>query len=168
MQPKVMTPPKETALERFLRYAMIDTQAAEGQTSVPSTRKQLDLANLLFKELQQLGAEDVRLSDSGIVYAAVPGNHGDNSKVPVIGFIAHMDTSPAVSGEHVNVIIHGDYQGGDIVLPQDPTQVITVADNPALTDLPPSPADPVPILAQRGVSNVWRRHGSYSNAKRCG
>jgi tripeptide aminopeptidase len=135
MQPKVMTPPKETALERFLRYATIDTQAAEGQTSVPSTEKQLDLANLLIKELQQLGAEDVRLSDSGIVYAAVPGNHGDNSKVPVIGFIAHMDTSPAVSGEHVNVIIHRDYQGGDIVLPQDPTQVITVADNPALTDL---------------------------------
>jgi tripeptide aminopeptidase len=135
MQSKVMKPPKETAVERFLRYAKIDTQAAEGQTSVPSTKKQLDLANVLLAELGQLGAEDVRLSDSGIVYAAVPGNLGDLSKVPVIGFIAHLDTSPAVSGENVNVIIHRDYQGGDIVLPQDPTQVITVADNPTLTDL---------------------------------
>ena len=131
----MITPPTETAVERFLRYAPIDTQAAEGQTTVPSTKKQLDLANLLVEELQQLGAEDVRLSESGIVYAAVPGNLDDNSKVPVIGFIAHLDTSPAVSGEHVNVIIHRDYQGGDIALPQDPAQVITVADNPGLTDL---------------------------------
>jgi tripeptide aminopeptidase len=131
----LVQPPKESALDRFLRYVAIDTQSAEGQATVPSTKKQLVLARLLVKELRQLGTEDVRLSDSGIVYATMPGNLADNSKVPVIGFIAHVDTSPAVSGEHVNVIIHRDYQGGDIVLPQDPTQVITVADNPALTDL---------------------------------
>jgi tripeptide aminopeptidase len=135
MPPKLILPPKETAIARFLRYATIDTQAAEGQASVPSTRKQLDLANLLLKELRQLGAQNVRLSESGIVYAAVPGNLEDNSKAPVIGFIAHLDTSPAVSGEDVTVIIHRDYQGGDIVLPKDTTQVITVADNPVLTDL---------------------------------
>jgi tripeptide aminopeptidase len=135
MESKDRIPPKETALERFLRYAPIDTQSAEGEASVPSTRKQLDLANLLVNELRELGARDVRLGDSGIVYAAVPGNLPADAKVPVIGLIAHMDTSPAVSGEHVNVIIHHDYRGGDIVLPQDPTQVITVADNPALAGL---------------------------------
>jgi tripeptide aminopeptidase len=127
--------PKETALDRFLRYAKIDTQSAEDQETVPSTKKQLNLANLLVKELQEIGAENVRLSEFGIVYAMVPGNLADNSKVPVIGFISHMDTSPAVSGENVNVIIHKNYQGGDIVLLKDPAQVITVARNPVLKDL---------------------------------
>jgi tripeptide aminopeptidase len=134
-QAQAVKPPKEAALDRFLRYARIDTQSAEDQETVPSTKKQLNLANLLVKELQQIGAENVRLSEFGIVYATVPGNLADNSKVPVIGFISHMDTSPAVSGENVNVIIHKNYQGGDIVLPKDPTQVISVAKNPVLKDL---------------------------------
>ncbi|HEY3580507.1 MAG TPA: peptidase T [Pyrinomonadaceae bacterium] len=127
--------PTETALDRFLRYAKIDTQSQEDQTTTPSTRKQLNLANLLAKELTALGAQNVRVSEFGIVYALVPGNLPDNSKVPVIGFISHMDTSPAVSGENVNPIIHKNYQGGDIVLPKDPTQVITVAKNPYLKEL---------------------------------
>jgi tripeptide aminopeptidase len=130
-----LKPPTETALDRFLRYVKIDTQSQEDQTTVPSTRKQLNLANLLAKELTALGAENVRVSEFGIVYATVPGNLPDNAKVPVIGFIAHMDTSPAVSGENVNPIIHKNYQGGDIVLPKDPTQVITVAKNPLLKTL---------------------------------
>ncbi|MEK6280612.1 MAG: peptidase T [Acidobacteriota bacterium] len=128
-------PPKETAMDRFLRYVKIDTQSAEDQTTVPSTRKQLNLANLLAKELKELGAENVRVSEFGIVYATVPGNLPDNSKAPVIGLIAHMDTSPAVSGENVNVVIHKNYQGGDIVLPKDPTQVITAAKTPVLKEL---------------------------------
>ena len=132
---QAVKPPKEAALDRFLRYAKIDTQSAEDQTTVPSTKKQLNLANLLVKELQELGAENVRLSEFGIVYASVAGNLTDNSKVPVIGFISHMDTSPAVSGQNVNVIIHKNYQGGDIVLPKDSTQVITVARNPVLKEL---------------------------------
>jgi tripeptide aminopeptidase len=127
--------PTESALDRFLRYVKIDTQSQEDQTTVPSTRKQLNLANLLAKELTALGAQNVRVSEFGIVYATVPGNLADNSKVPVIGFIAHMDTSPAVSGENVNPIIHKNYQGGDIVLPNDKTQVITVAKNPVLKGL---------------------------------
>ena len=131
-QPKV---PTESALDRFLRYVKIDTQSQEDQTTVPSTRKQLNLANLLAKELMVLGAQNVRVSEFGIVYAMVPGNLADNSKVPVIGFIAHMDTSPAVSGENVNPIIHKNYQGGDIVLPNDKTQVITVEKNPVLKKL---------------------------------
>ena len=130
-----LKPPSETALDRFLRYVKIDTQSQEDQTTTPSTRKQLNLANLLAKELTALGAQNVRVSEFGIVYATIPGNLPDNSKVPVIGFIAHMDTSPAVSGENVNPIFHKNYQGGDIVLPKDTTQVITPAKNPELKTL---------------------------------
>jgi tripeptide aminopeptidase len=130
-----LKPLTETALDRFLRYVKIDTQSQEDQTTTPSTRKQLNLANLLAKELTALGAQNVRVSEFGIVYATVPGNLPDNSKVPVIGFIAHMDTSPAVSGENVNPIFHKNYQGGDIILPKDQTQVITPAKNPELKNL---------------------------------
>jgi tripeptide aminopeptidase len=130
-----LKPPTEAVLDRFLRYVKIDTQSQEDQTTTPSTRKQLNLANLLAKELTALGAENVRVSEFGIVYATVPGNLPDNSKVPVLGLIAHMDTSPAVSGENVNAIIHKNYQGGDIVLPNDKTQVISVEKNPVLKEL---------------------------------
>ena len=130
-----LKPPTESAMDRFLRYVKIDTQSQEDQTTTPSTRKQLNLANLLAKELTALGAENVRVSEFGIVYATLPGNLPDNSKVPVVGFIAHMDTSPAVSGENVNAIIHKNYQGGDIVLPKDTSQVISVAKNPVLKTL---------------------------------
>jgi len=132
---QTVKPPKETAMERFLRYVKIDTQSAEDQPTVPSTKKQFNLANLLAQELKELGAQNVRVSEFAIVYATLPGNLADNSKVPAIGFIAHMDTSPAVSGENVNVVIHKNYQGGDIVLPKDPTQVITVANTPVLKEL---------------------------------
>lgn len=128
-------PPKEPALDRFLRYAKIDTQSKDDQQTVPSTRKQFNLANLLAKELKDIGAENVRVSEFAIVYATVPGNLPDNSKVPVIGLLAHMDTSPAVSGENVNPIIHKNYQGGDIILPKDPTQVITVEKSPVLKEM---------------------------------
>jgi tripeptide aminopeptidase len=127
--------PTESVMDRFFRYVKIDTQSAEDQNTVPSTRKQLNLANLLARELTALGAQGVRVSEFGIVYAVVPGNLPDNSKVPVVGFIAHMDTSPAVSGANVTPVVHKNYQGGDIVLPKDPTQVISVADNPVLKDL---------------------------------
>jgi len=130
-----LKPPVEPVMDRFLRYVKIDTQSQEDQTTTPSTRKQLNLANLLAKELTALGAENVHVSEFGIVYATVPGNLTDNSKVPVVGFIAHMDTSPAVSGENVNAIIHKNYQGGDITLPKEPTQVITVEKNPVLQSL---------------------------------
>src|SRR5205085_685097 len=134
-QPANLKAPTEPAIDRFFRYARIDTQSGEDQTTTPSTRKQLNLANLLAKELTAVGAQNVRVSEFGIVYATVPGNLADNSKVPVIGFIAHMDTSPAVSGANVNPVIHKNYQGGDIVLPKDPTQVLTVAKNPVLKEL---------------------------------
>ncbi|MFN7928667.1 MAG: peptidase T [Blastocatellia bacterium] len=130
-----MNPPAESVLDRFLRYVKIDTTSKEDQDKVPSTSKQLVLANLLAKELTELGAQNVRVSEFGIVYATVPGNLPDNTKAPVIGFIAHMDTSPEVSGENVTPVIHKNYQGGDITLPKDPTQIITVAKNPDLKNL---------------------------------
>jgi tripeptide aminopeptidase len=132
---QTVKPPKETAMDRFLRYVRIDTQSAEDQQTVPSTKKQFDLANLLVKELKELGAQNVRVSEFAIVYATVPGNLPDNSKVPVVGFIAHLDTSPAVSGENVNAVIHKNYQGGDIVLPKDSSQIITVDKSPVLKQL---------------------------------
>ncbi|MBX3291880.1 MAG: peptidase T [Acidobacteria bacterium] len=122
-------------MDRFLRYVKIDTQSAEEAGKFPSTEKQLVLARMLESELKALGVQNVRISAEGIVYGMVPGNLPDHTKVPTIGFIAHMDTSPAVSGANVNAIIHKNYQGGDIVLPKDPTQIITVEQNPALKDL---------------------------------
>src|SRR5436190_8317217 len=130
-----LKPPTETAMSRFLRYVKIDTQSAEDQPAPPSTKKQLDLAKLLAKELKDLGVQNVRVSEFGIVYGMVPGNLADNAKVPTVGFIAHMDTSPAVSGANVQVNIVKNYQGGDIVLPNDKTQVIAVAKNPDLKNL---------------------------------
>jgi len=130
-----LKPPTEPVIDRFLRYVKIDTQSAEDQTTVPSTRKQLNLANLLAKELTTVGAQGVRVSEFGIVYAMIPGNLPDNSKVPTVGLIAHMDTSPEVSGANVMPIIHKNYQGGDIVLPKDPNQVISVAKNPILKQM---------------------------------
>jgi tripeptide aminopeptidase len=127
--------PSESAMDRFLRYIKIDTQSVEEAGKVPSSEKQWVLARLLEKELKELGVQNIRVSEHAIVYGMVPGNLPDNSKVPTIGFIAHMDTSPAVSGENVNAIIHKNYQGGDIVLPNDKTQVITVEKNPALKGL---------------------------------
>jgi len=128
-------PPTESAMSRFLRYVKVDTQSAEDQPAPPSTKKQLNLARLLKDELDDMLLLDVRISEWGIVYAFLPGNLSDNSKVPTIGFIAHMDTSPAVSGANVNPIIHKNYKGGDIVLPNDKSQIITVAQNPDLKNM---------------------------------
>lgn len=133
--PAQQKPATESAMSRFLRYVKIDTQSAEDAGKFPSTDKQLVLAKLLEKELKDLGVANVRIAPNGIVYGLITGNLADNSKVPTIGFIAHMDTSPAVSGANVNPIIHKNYQGGDIVLPNDKTQVITVAQNPDLKNL---------------------------------
>jgi len=128
-------PPTESAVDRFLRYVKIDTQSAEDQNTVPSTKKQFDLARMLGKELNALGVQNVRVSEFGIVYGMVPGNLPNNSQAPTIGFIAHMDTSPAVSGANVNAIIHKNYPGGDIVLPNDKAQIIADDKNPDLNNL---------------------------------
>ena len=131
-----LRPPTESAVERFARYAAIDTESAEDSEIVPSTPGQWDLARLLVDELGELGAEDIWLSDTCVVYAKIPSNLRDDTEPPaVVGLIAHMDTTPQVTGRNVRLVVHSDYQGGDIVLPGDPTQVITVAANPVLHDM---------------------------------
>ncbi|HTK81298.1 MAG TPA: peptidase T [Bacteroidota bacterium] len=128
--------PKKTVVERFLKYVKIDTQSKDDMDSIPSTRKQFDLAKVLVEELKELGLGDARVDDHCYVYATLATNLPASvaAKVPVIGLISHMDTSPEVSGANVNAIIHYSYAGGDIRLPNDTTQVITVAKNPRLKD----------------------------------
>lgn len=105
-------------LERFISYAKIDTRSDEESTSHPSTEKQFHLARLLEKELKEMGAEDVRLSDKCYVYARIPSNlqGAERKNTPALGFIAHMDTSPAASGEGVNPHLVENYDGGEIEL----------------------------------------------------
>jgi len=121
-----------TVTERFLRYVVIDTQSSPGSSTFPSTEKQKDLGRLLVQELRALGIDDAHLDPHGCVYATVPAN--TDKPVPVICFCAHMDTSPDCSGKDVKPQIVRNYRGGDIVLPGDSTQVIRIADNPALKD----------------------------------
>ncbi|MGM9661627.1 MAG: peptidase T [Oscillospiraceae bacterium] len=102
-------------VQRFLRYVQIDTQSADDAAAVPSTEKQYDLARLLQEELQAMGAKDVHIGESGIVYATIPGNCR-RSGVPTVGFLAHMDTSPDAPGAQVKPRIVERYDGGDIVL----------------------------------------------------
>src|SRR5579871_2481843 len=96
-----LQPPTESVVDRFLRYVRVDTQSREDQTGTPSTPTQWTLARLLAEELRQLGADDVRVSDHCMVYARVPGNLPDGASAPCVGFLAHVDTSPAVSGANV-------------------------------------------------------------------
>jgi tripeptide aminopeptidase len=118
--------------ERFLRYVVIDTQSDPGSPTFPSTEKQKNLGALLARELQAMGIENAHLDEYGYVYATIPANTG--KRVPVICFCSHMDTSPDCTGKDVKPQIVRNYRGGDIVLPADPTQVIRVADHPALED----------------------------------
>jgi tripeptide aminopeptidase len=128
----------ETALDKLLRYVVIDTQSKEDSTTYPSTEKQWDLLNLLVKELKELGVPDVRIDKYGYVTATIPNNLAQSDKafgkVPPIGFIAHVDTSPEVSGANVKPQVIKDYRGGDIVLPGDQSVVIRVSENPHLAD----------------------------------
>ncbi len=123
-------------IENFLEYVKIDTESAEGSETTPSTLKQHDLARLLARQLQEMGAQEITYDkERCYVYASVPASKGCEN-APVLGFIAHMDTSPAVSGAGVKPRLIEDYDGGDIVLNEgsvDTAQVILkVADFPEL------------------------------------
>jgi tripeptide aminopeptidase len=126
---------KETALDRLLRYVKIDTQSQDDAETYPSTSKQFDLLNLLVSELKELGAKDVSIDQYGYVMATLPANVPKTDrafgKTPTIGFIAHVDTSPSTSGANVKPQVM-TYQGGDIVLPGDPSVVIRESENPEL------------------------------------
>ena len=120
----------ETVLDKFLRYVVIDTQSVEDSESYPSTAKQFDLLNLLAKELKDMGVPKVTIDEYGYVMATIPANVKKN--VPALGFIAHVDTSPEVSGANVKPQIIANYNGGDIVLPGDPAVIIRESENPML------------------------------------
>src|SRR6202521_5873890 len=119
-----------TVTERFLRYAVIDTQSDPASPTCPSTEKQKNLGRLLVSELQAIGIGDAHLDEHGYVYATIPAN--TDKHVPVICFCSHMDTSPDCSDKDIKPQIVKNYRGDDIVLPGDPTQIIRVADHPAL------------------------------------
>ncbi len=121
---------EHTVVDRFLKYVKYDTQSSETSDTYPSTEKQKELGKALVEELKAMGLKDAEMDEYGYVMATLEAN--TDKKVPVIGLIAHMDTSPEVSGANVKPIIHKDYQGGDIALPGDPEQIIREADNPAL------------------------------------
>jgi len=121
---------KHTVTERFLRYVVIDTQSDPISLTCPSTEKQKNLGRLLVQELREIGAADAHLDQCGYVYATIPAN--SFKQVPVICFCSHMDTSPDCSGANVRPQIVRNYRGGDIRLCGDPSQVIRLADNPAL------------------------------------
>lgn len=123
---------KFTCVDRFLKYVKYDTQSDEDSKTFPSTDKQKLLAKDLANELLVMGLKDAKMDDYGYVTATLPSN--TNKNVPVISFIAHVDTSPAVSGANVNPIIHKNYKGDDIILPKD-GQVIRVEDNPDLKNM---------------------------------
>lgn len=121
------------AYERFLKYARINTESAEGTGTSPSTARQWDLANVLMEELKELGLQDVKASEFGVVTAVLPATPGCED-APALGLLAHMDTAPAFSGANVDPILHENYDGNDIVLPKE-GRVLRVADFPVLTKL---------------------------------
>ena len=119
-------------LDRFLRYVSYDTQSKEEEEAIPSTSSQLALAKLLRDELTQMGAAQVRMDDHGYVYAKILSN--TSRSVPALGFIAHMDTSPALSGRDVKPQLVKNYDGGDICLNQEHGIVLSPADFPELLE----------------------------------
>ena len=120
-----------TVLERFLRYVQIDTQSDPNSTLQPSTEKQKNLSRMLVTELFEMGVVDAHLDEHGYVYATLHANT-DKLNVPVICFCSHVDTSPDCSGAGVKPIVHKAWDGTDIVLPDDPAQVIRRSEHPDL------------------------------------
>ncbi|MEL6626093.1 MAG: peptidase T [Bacteroidota bacterium] len=116
--------------ERFMRYVQIDTQSDASSSTFPSTEKQKDLSRLLVQELQEMGIQDAELDEYGYVYATIPSNVA--TPVPTICFCSHVDTSPDVSGENVKPLLHQNYQGQAITLPDDPSIMLTTEAYPAL------------------------------------
>ncbi|WP_128544643.1 peptidase T [Larkinella soli] len=123
----------QTVTQRFVRYVQIDTQSDPHSTGNPSTEKQKDLGRLLVGELHEIGITDAELDEFGYVYATIPATSA-KPNVPVLCLCAHMDTSPDVTGAGVKPLIHHQWDGSDIVLPDDPTQVIRLTEHPDLND----------------------------------
>lgn len=121
-----------TVVERFMRYVTIDTQSDPQSNTRPSTEKQKELSRLLVKELQQIGISNAHMDEFGYVYASIPSN--TSKTVPRICFCSHVDTAPDCSGTNVRPLLHTNYEGQDIVLPDDPSQVLRIKDSPYLKE----------------------------------
>ena len=121
----------DSIADRFMRYVQIDTQSDPKSTAHPTTEKQKDLSKFLLKELLGMGITDASTDEFGYVYATIPSN-SDKKNIPVICFCAHVDTAPDCSGTGVKPILHRYYDGADIVLPDDKTQVLRMSDSPYL------------------------------------
>jgi tripeptide aminopeptidase len=117
--------------ERLMRYVQVDTTADPESKSFPSSEKQKDLSRMLVKELHAIGVKDAEMDEFGYVYATIPGNV---SGAPTLCFCSHVDTAPDCSGTDVKPILHKQYNGAPIILPDDPTQVITVEQHPYLKE----------------------------------
>jgi tripeptide aminopeptidase len=113
-----------TCVERFMRYVQVDTQSNPQSNQSPSTEKQKNLSKILVDELLAMGISDAALDEFGYIYATIPSN--TNKKVPVICFCSHVDTAPDCSGTAVKPLLHNNYDGKDITLPDDTTQVLSV------------------------------------------
>jgi tripeptide aminopeptidase len=124
--------PLPSLLDRFFRYTQIDTQSNPDSDTQPSTSKQLDLSRLLLEELKSLGLTETEIDEYGYVYASIPSN--SIKTVPVICFCAHVDTSPDCKASDVKPLLHKNYSGEDIVLPDDPQQVIRTSEHPYLLE----------------------------------
>src|ERR1017187_2714227 len=122
---------KAAIAERFLRYVQIDTQSDPQSKSFPSTEKQKRLSLLLVNELKEIGIKNAEMDEFGYVYATIASN-SEKKIVPVICFCSHVDTAPDCRGTNVKPILHKNYNGDDIVLPNDSTQVLKIGDAPYL------------------------------------
>ena len=120
-----------TVTERFLQYVTIDTQSDPSSETIPSTPKQKNLGVLLVNELIAIGVTDAHMDNYGYVYATIPSNT-EKKNVPVICFCSHMDTAPDCSGTNVKPVVHKNYQGEDLILPDDTTQVLKMNEHPDL------------------------------------
>lgn len=123
---------KQEMLERFVRYARINTRSSETSETFPSTPGQWDLLRLLEKELKEMGMAEVELDEHGYLFATLPSNLPQGASGRVIGFLSHVDTYSGTNAENIQPQIIREYDGGDIVLPGDPNQVIRAAENPSL------------------------------------
>ncbi|OFZ19201.1 MAG: peptidase T [Bdellovibrionales bacterium GWB1_55_8] len=134
MGPKTASVSKTSRLvDRFLKYVRIHSASRDDvEDRFPSTPEQLEIAKVIEKDLREMGLSDIHLDENGYLFATLPSNLPEPAKAPVIGFLAHVDTYPGVSGKDVRPVLHESYDGEDISLPGDPTQIIRVADNPDL------------------------------------
>lgn len=123
---------KHTVADRFMHYVQVDTQSDPASPSQPSTEKQKDLSRILVKELLEIGIKDAELDEHGYVYATIPAT--SNKNVPVLCYCSHVDTAPDCSGAGVKPILHKNYDGKDIVLPDDNSVIISTKDHPYLKE----------------------------------